>query len=150
MRHLTLPAAFLLALTASGEGAGAQESPILVPVTTIYPGDLVRSAMLRTDHAHAGEPRGVVVSGDEIIGKAARRTLLAGRPIPLDAVEDPRAVINGGPVRLVYTSPGLAITAPGQALQAAGVGESIRVRNSDSGIVVVGTVAADGTVRVAR
>lgn len=150
MRRLTFPAAFLCALAGSGGRAVAQENRILVPVGTIYPGDIVRGAMLQTDYAHAAVSEGVVVSGAEIIGKAARRTLLAGRPIPLDAVEDPHTVINGGPVRLVYTSPGLTITAPGQALQAASVGESIRVRNSDSGIVVVGTVAADGTVRVAR
>jgi len=120
-----------------------------VPVATIYPGDIIRSSMLRNeqfeDHV---EP--FVGSAAELVGRVARRTLLAGRPVLQDAVEDPRAVQNGALVQMVYTQPGLMITATGQALQAGRVGDSIRVRNVESGIVVSGLVTAEGTVRVDR
>ena len=43
---------------------------------------------------------------------------------------------------------GLTITTYAAALQAGGVGDLIKVRNPESGIVVTGTVQPDGSVRV--
>ncbi len=40
------------------------------------------------------------------------------------------------------------ITAAGSPLQDAAVGELIRVRNIDTGVIVSGTVMADGTIHV--
>jgi flagellar basal body P-ring formation protein FlgA len=130
-------------------GALAEERSLPVPRMTIYPGDLIRDTMLRSDTFDVGgEP--YVFAASDIVGRVARRTLLAGRPILVDAVEDPRAVSNGALVQMIYTQPGLEITASGQALQAGRVGDSIRVRNVESGLVVSGLVTADGTVRVDR
>jgi flagella basal body P-ring formation protein FlgA len=40
------------------------------------------------------------------------------------------------------------ITAQGVALQNGGLGEIVRARNLDSGIIISGTVMQDGTLRV--
>jgi flagellar basal body P-ring formation protein FlgA len=130
-------------------GAVAEERSLPVPRMTIYPGDLIRETMLRSEPFDiGGEP--YVASASDIVGRVARRTLLAGRPILVDAVEDPRAVANGALVQMIYAQPGIEITASGQALQAGRVGDSIRVRNVESGLVVSGLVTAEGTVRVDR
>ena len=44
----------------------------------------------------------------------------------------------------------MIIVAYGSALQAGGVGDLIRVRNQDSGLVVSGRVQADGSIRVSE
>ena len=147
-RALALTAAVCTIFCIAGP-ACAQQTMLVVPVATIYPGDTVRDALVRMEE-FGGDQAGFVASKADIIGRIARRTLLAGHAIPQEAVEDPRAVLNGAPVLLVYRRPGLTITASGQALQSARVGDAIRVRNSESGIVVVGTVELDGTIKVAN
>ncbi len=49
-------------------------------------------------------------------------------------------------MRIVFTNGPLTITAGGAPLQNAAVGDLIRVRNTDSGIIVSGTVMEDGTI----
>lgn len=90
----------------------------------------------------------VMENRQSIVGKVARRTLLPGSPIPLNAIMDPKTVANGAKVKIVYEDSGLNITAYGAALQAGGVGEVISVRNLDSGLIVSGTVQPDGSIRV--
>jgi flagella basal body P-ring formation protein FlgA len=83
-----------------------------------------------------------------VIGKMARRTLLPGTAIPLAGVDVPRLVVNGAQVDLVYIDGGLSISAVGMALQDGAAGDSVKVRNDDSGVTVTGVVQPDGAVRV--
>ena len=84
----------------------------------------------------------------EVVGKAARLTLLPGRPIPLRGIVNPRVVVNGAEVKLVYIDGGLSIMTTGAALQDGTIGEMVKVRNTDSGVTILGRVMPDGTVRV--
>ena len=142
---LIVPLATILATTAP---ASAQSTTIVTPIATIYPGDTISASMLH-ETSEAGASDAICCLG-AAVGRIAKRTLLAGRPIFSDQLEDPPAIRNGATVKLVYTQPGFSITAAGQALSAGRVGDAVRVRNSDSGIVVSGTVAPDGMVRVDR
>jgi flagella basal body P-ring formation protein FlgA len=91
---------------------------------------------------------GVIDSRKMLVGKLARRTLLPGVPIPLNAVGEPNAISNGSRVRVVFDQEGLEIETYAIALQAGSVGEVISVRNPDSGVTISGIVQSDGTVRV--
>ena len=51
-------------------------------------------------------------------------------------------------MKLVYSEGGLLIMTEGAALQDGGVGDIVRVRNSDSGVTVTGAVQPDGSVKV--
>jgi flagella basal body P-ring formation protein FlgA len=84
----------------------------------------------------------------QILGKVARRTLLPGQAIPLNAVRDPDVVRSGKTVSIVFAVGELVITGRGLALQAGVVGDVISIQNSDSSVIVRGTVQADGTVRL--
>ena len=128
----------------------AQRRTIPVAAATIYPGETIRDSMLRDAEMRDDDAVEALPSRAEIIGRLARRTLLAGRPIFPDYVAEPRAVQNGATVQLVYTEPGVVITATGQALQPGQIGEVIRVRNMESGLVVSGAIGRDGSVRIAR
>ncbi|HEY8163083.1 MAG TPA: flagellar basal body P-ring formation chaperone FlgA [Methylocystis sp.] len=119
---------------------------------TIYPGDRIDESMLEDVEVSldSTSQKGVIESRNELVGKVARRTLLPGQAIPSIAVENPRLVKIGSQVKIMFSEDGLVITALGMALQAGSVGDLVRVRNQDSGLMVNGVVQSDGTIRVSE
>jgi flagellar basal body P-ring formation protein FlgA len=83
-----------------------------------------------------------------LLGRMARRTLLPGQPIPVNAVEDPWTVARGAAVKIVVEDNGLSIVAYGSALQSGAAGSLIPVRNVDTGVIIKGIVEPDGSVKV--
>ncbi|WP_281024045.1 flagellar basal body P-ring formation chaperone FlgA [Microvirga flavescens] len=140
----------VLAAVAGAQAAVAQERMLPVPTITIYPGDEIRAGMLRERSFPLGyQPRGAVIDTPlAVVGKTARRTLLPGEAIPVNAVDDPKIVSRGVPTQIVFEEGGLSITAMGSPLQSGGLGEQIRVRNTDTGRIILGTVQADGRIRI--
>jgi len=150
---------FLLrALTVTGSlcaglmfpGAAFAEKPMaVIPTQTIYPGEVIDRNRLEvvevTNPALAGD---YATSTEQVTGKVTSRTLLQGRVILVSALREPYAVERGKAVRIVFTNGPLTITAGGAPLENAAVGDLIRVRNTDSGIIVSGTVMDDGTIHV--
>jgi flagella basal body P-ring formation protein FlgA len=135
-----------LALASS---ALAQEAGLPTPRGIIYPGDIIYDNMLAEQPADKADGPGPFVrTRAGLIGKMARRTLLPGVAVPDAAIDNQRLVVNGGDVELVYSQGGLTIVAAGSALQDGAAGDVIKVRNSDSGVTVTGTIQSDGTVRV--
>ncbi len=134
----------------AGSGVAAAETVTLpVPSLTIYPGGEIDAGQLSTRSFDQQQvASGYIDSSSALIGKIARRTLLPGYPIPINAVHDPALVTRGMPVELVFAQGRLVITAYASPLQDGSEGDLIRVRNEDSGAIVVGIVQADGTVRV--
>jgi flagellar basal body P-ring formation protein FlgA len=128
--------------------SAAREWP--VPRNTLYPGQIIDAGGLsrRSFLVDEAVPAGVHQSDTTLIGKVARRTLMAGQPIPQGAVKDPDIIIQGRPYSLVYRSEGLVITGIGIPLQSGGVGDMIAVRNPDTGLIVKGRVLPDRTLAV--
>jgi flagellar basal body P-ring formation protein FlgA len=138
------------ALLACAPARAAQNNVLPVPSVTIYPGDTLKAAFL-VDRDFSADPPvqgSVIDSRADLIGKVARRTLLPGVPIPLNAVNEPNAVANGAKVRVIFEQDGLVIETYAAALQSGAVGQVISVRNLDSGLTIAGTIQADGSVRV--
>lgn len=107
--------------------------------TVIAPGDVVLVAADIPD---------ALASIEEAIGREARVTLYAGRPIRPEDLGTPTLVQRNQKVVLVFQAGGLSIRLEGRALERGGQGDLIRVMNMSSRQTVNGTVAADGTVRV--
>ncbi len=137
-------------LAAFSNSASAEELRLPVPVATIYPRDIITDAIIeeRATPQRLIPSRQIITQRSVLVGKIARQTLLPGLPIPVEAVEAPKLVVNGGSVRIVFQNDGISIFTFGQALQNGGLGEMVRVRNSDSGVIVMGLVQQDGSVRV--
>lgn len=133
-----------------GTPRASELNALPVPTITIYPGDVIKDGWLvDRDTAVTSPARGnFVASRDVVVGKIARRTLLPGAPIPLNAVSDPKIVSNGAKVRIVFEEGGLTIVTYGAALQDGGVGELISVRNLETGITISGIVQSDGSIRL--
>jgi flagellar basal body P-ring formation protein FlgA len=132
-------------------GAMAEEPLRLpVPVTTIYPGDLIKDEML-IDRAFAPNmPGAAAFVGDRltVVGRTARRTLLPGQLIPNNAVEDQKIVNRGSVVKVVIEDGSLSIVTYGSSLQSGGPGALIQLRNLDTGVTIRGVVQPDGSVRI--
>ncbi|AWM23617.1 flagellar basal body P-ring biosynthesis protein FlgA [Sinorhizobium fredii USDA 205] len=145
----SLALAAVAAALLSPAAASAQQPTAVIPKQTIYPGETIEASMLEVvDVTNPDLADGYVGSLAEVEGKVTKRTLLPGRVILASALRDRYAVERGSTVRLIFNNGGLTITAAGSPLQDAAVGELIRARNVDSGVIVSGTVMADGTVHV--
>jgi flagella basal body P-ring formation protein FlgA len=129
----------------------AAELELPVPRVTIYPGDAISDEQLtqRAFIAHTVARSTVHETREGLIGKVARRTLLPGQPIPVNGIRDPYVVTQGKTAVVVFEAGGLTITTNAMALQNGGIGDVVSLKNVDSGIIIKGTVAPDGTVRLA-
>lgn len=130
--------------------AVADSVSFVVPGTVIYPGQEIGGHGLLEKNFIIASDAAVqyVLSPDQVIGKVSKRTLLPGKPILMSALVEPSLVKRGVPVELIFTSGGLTITAMGTPLETGAVGDFVKVRNMDSGLIVSGTVMADGKIRV--
>ena len=142
--------ALSVASAAVAQEADDEAATAPVPRMVIYPGDVIRDDMLMDVPVRdiQGAVESMVRARSGVVGKMARRTLLPGRAIMPIALNNPRAVINGAEVRLVYIDGGLTIVTSASALQDGAVGDMIKVRNVDSGLTVSGIIQPDGSVRV--
>jgi flagellar basal body P-ring formation protein FlgA len=151
MKHLCHIALAATIIAAASPGRARAEARILpVPAVTIYPGDTINESMLkdRTFPENYRYRTAVVESPRVLAGKTARRTLLPGEPIPMNAVDDPKLVTRGAQAQILFEEGGLSITGTGIPLQSGTLGETIQVRNVDSGRIITGRVQPDGRVRI--
>jgi flagella basal body P-ring formation protein FlgA len=96
----------------------------------------------------AGLPGGVVGVIAEAVGKETRAALPAGAPVTLAAVASPLLVRRGDLVTVVVETPGMRLSAVGEALEPGAAGAEIRVRNRKSQQELAGQVVERGTVLV--
>jgi len=146
-RYLATPALLVLSVVAI---ARAEDRTIPTPKQVIYPGDVIGEGMLvDTSVYDLPAAEGAIIDRRAaVVGKIATRTLLPGHAIATFAIANPRAVANGAQVKLVYTDGGLSIVTSALALESGAVGDTIKVRNSDSGLTISGVVQADGSVSI--
>ena len=140
---------FVLLFSGAIHTATADMGFAVVPTSTIYPGEEITAN--RIEEVEVTNPKltgGYAQRAGEVVGLVTKRTLVAGRTIQLSSLREPFAVQRGTNVRITFTLGNLAISASGAPMQDASVGDVIRVRNLDSGIIVSGTVMQDGTIHV--
>lgn len=154
MHHIRILAAIMLAHAASIPPAAAQDGhgirQLPVPVAAIAAGDIIRADDL-TQRKFKTTPRslsGIAMTADEIAGKEARRSLRAGRPIPLSAIMTPLAVRRGERVTAFYEDAGLSISTELLALEDGSTGDIISLRNISTGLVVRAEVLEGGRLAV--
>ncbi|MDE3175873.1 MAG: flagellar basal body P-ring formation protein FlgA [Pseudomonadota bacterium] len=145
-RLLLLACGVALALASP---ATATEMRAPSPKAIIYPGEIITEDRLE-DSPLAPPTYGgpVALAPEDVLGMMATRTLLPGRSIPMSALSPPRVVRAGAPVKMLYIDGALTIVTAGSALQDGAVGQTVKVRNDDSGVTVSGRVRGDGSVMV--
>ncbi|MET0747452.1 MAG: flagellar basal body P-ring formation chaperone FlgA [Rhizobium sp.] len=145
----SLACGLLSAPCAMADDVAVNMGKAVIPTEAIYPGDVISSGQL--EEVQVTNPN---LTGDyaksiqDVVGRVSKRTLLAGRTIAISALRQPFAVTRGSNVRLVMSMGDMMITAAGTPLDDGSIGDIIRARNMDSGIIVNGTVLENGTIRV--
>jgi flagellar basal body P-ring formation protein FlgA len=135
---------------AAAAPALAETRVLQVLSVTLYPGDALSPALL-AERSFTGSAKvltGYVERAGDVQGKFARRTLVAGRPIPLAAIRNADAVFEGQPVQATYRSGGLSITTTLLPLESGAAGDEIKARNPDSGLTVTAIAQPDGTLLI--
>lgn len=124
---------------------------MFVPRVAIYPGDLISEPMLLEVRVAAGQKQSASNYGvrkADLVGKVARRTLLAGQFIPASALKDQAVVIQGRTYDIFYRAGLLTVRGTAVPLQSGAAGDSVNVRNPDTGMVVKAIVQPSGTLQV--
>ncbi|MGE5537914.1 MAG: flagellar basal body P-ring formation chaperone FlgA [Gemmatimonas sp.] len=93
--------------------------------------------------------RNVILDPAKIVGMEAKHPLPADQPLRTGDVRAPLLVTKGTLVTMVVQSPSMTLTAKGRAMDSGALGESVKIQNTQSKIVVEGEVISPGTVRVA-
>ncbi len=149
LRRAALAAPAVLAGLLAADAALADARTAVVPKRIIYPGEEIDASQLEeVEVTNPNIVKGYADTISAVSGMVTKRTLLPGRVILVSALRQPFAVSRGTTVQLVFDDGTLVLRAAGTPLQDAAVGELVRVRNKDSGVIVSGTVMADGTVHV--
>jgi flagellar basal body P-ring formation protein FlgA len=145
MRALALP--LLAALLMVPDRAPAGDPGTLVAARPVRAASLIGPADVTI---LPGATPGTLADPAEAVGLEARVMLYPGRPIRPGDVGPPALVERNARVTLRFARGTLEIATEGRALDRAGAGETVRVMNLDSRIVVTGIVAGPGLVEVAR
>lgn len=84
----------------------------------------------------------------EAVGSIARRALSAGELLSHACIDEASFVRNGETVKLLVQSGGLRMSLMVRALQSGKIGDTVKVRNTDSDRVITAVVTGRGEVRI--
>ncbi len=147
MRKLLTAAIF--AFTALPAFAAAPDSNVrvVVPARDIPRGQTISES----DLTYAEVPgnalmAGVVTNYAAAKDMEARRLLHAGEAFRSDDVRHPIVVTKGQTVTMLFSAPGVELTAMGRAMGEGGIGDTVMVQNPASFRMINGMITAPGTV----
>jgi flagella basal body P-ring formation protein FlgA len=131
---------------------GRVDNTVELPVATAR---LLAGSVLRADDVHMARVHTAMIHGetvhrpDDAVGLQVKRPIAAGQPLALAELMRPSMVQKGATVLMMLDSPGITLTAQGQAMESGAVNERIRVLNPASHAVVEAEVTGPDRVRVA-
>lgn len=126
----------------------ARPEAVAVLGRTIQRGETIQAEDVVWIDTPANAPRDALADPEALIGKTAKRVLLANMPLrALDVMETP-SVRRNEPVTLIYEADGLKLSVRGRALGDAAIGANVKVLNPQSNKVLEAIVDGPGTARV--
>ena len=123
--------------------------PAVVAAERLAPGAVLSAQDLEVqpEVELTSEPPGHAREPDELLGRTLSRAAAAGQPLRPEMTRQTAVVRPGEAVRLQIVGKGFRIDASGQAMQAAGEGQAVRVR-TEMGKVLTGTAREGRIVEV--
>lgn len=148
-----LPWAIVVRTTATG-GEGAPDAAEEVPVQrsavvlkhSVRKGEVLTPEGLAVHDFERALAPGTYADPAELVGRRMAQSLGAGVPIRARHLERSWAVAEGAPVVIEMTLGGVTVSTTGEALENGQIGDSVSVKNLQSGKVVRGFVSAEKTV----
>jgi flagella basal body P-ring formation protein FlgA len=130
---------------------GRVDELVEVPVATAR---LPAGAVLQQEDVHMARVRAAVANHAvarqlaDAIGMQLRHQVAAGQPLALADLSRPEMVRRGAEVMMLLDSPGIVLTAHGQAMDSGAIGERIHVMNPVSHALIEAEVIGANRVRV--
>lgn len=133
----------------SGRAYGVVQAPILN--RRVNPGDVITVSDVDWIEVRADQLGSDVAATDaQLVGMTPKRGVPLQSPVRLRDVQTPRVVAKGAIVTITYQTDRISLTAQGRSLEEGGVGDVIRVTNTQSNRIVQVTVAGPNLVAVAK
>ena len=137
------------AVRARVTGRAVRVSSIPVPTRRIDKGEVIGETDVEWVGVASDRINGQTITDIvALVGMSPRKALKAGAPVRAAEVRAPLVVEKGNPVTMVFKTPSMVLTAGGRSLDEGAVGETIRVRNDNSQLIVDAIIAAPGVVNV--
>jgi flagella basal body P-ring formation protein FlgA len=133
------------------EVLGRYESFVEVPVTSrfIKTGEIILASDITSVKTKINRVRGHYISNEEdIIGMQAKKHLSAGIVIKANELTRPAVIKMNDPVNITYSANNIQLKTSGIALGVGAVGDMIKVKNEDTGTVLLGQIVNKNTVQV--
>lgn len=125
--------------------SGQARADVIVAQHTIRPKTLITEADLLLRPV---DVLGALSDPADVVGKEARISLYAGRPIRASDLREPAVIDRNQVAKLSYQRGALMIQTDARALDRASVGEVIQVMNLSSKTTLYARVLPDGTLVV--
>lgn len=133
----------------SGRAYGVVHAPVLN--RRIAPGDAITAADISWQEVRADQLGGDVAAAEsQIVGMTPKRGVPVQTPVRMRDLQTPRVVAKGALVTVTFQTPRISLTAQGKSLEEGGVGDVIRIVNTQSNRIVQATVAGPNLVAVAK
>jgi flagella basal body P-ring formation protein FlgA len=147
MLSVSAPGMATLHARLSGQVAAMTQAAVLTH--HLRPGTILAAADLQEVRVRVSQLRGnAPLTLDAATGQALRHDMASGQPLTGSDVARPVLVARNGTVRMRLDAGGIQLQAQGIALEAGGLGETIKVQNPSSRAVVLAEVTSAGEVRV--
>jgi flagella basal body P-ring formation protein FlgA len=131
--------------------SGKYISFVKVPIAARYIklGDVLQASDLSFIKMNLKDlPNDLTTRESEVIGMQAKQYIPAGTAIKTSDLVSPLVIKNNDPVNIVYSSGTIDLKTVGTAVGSGAIGDMIKVKNSTSGIVVLGQIINKNTVQV--
>ncbi len=120
-----------------------------VPVTILRPGESITADDIKWMPVRARNVRDTIVTSvDDVLDMEPRRALRQDTPIRRSDLRQPLDVAKGHVVTMVYKTANMSLSATGISQQNGTTGDIIRVRNSQTKLVIDARVTGPDTVAV--
>jgi len=133
---------------ATAPAALARPEAVAVLGRTVQRGEAINAEDVVWIDTPSNAPRDALADPEALIGKTAKRVLLANTPLRAMDVMDTPSVRRNEPVTLIYEAEGLKLSVRGKAMGDAAIGASVKVLNPQSNKVLEAIVDGPGTARV--
>lgn len=138
-----------LRMPVSGRAYGIVRTPVLNRRVT--PGDAITAGDVDWLEVRADQTGSdIAFTESQLIGMTPRRGIALQTPVKVRDLQSPRVVAKGALVTVTFQNSRISLTTQARALEEGGVGDAIRVLNTQSNRTVHVTVAGPNLVTVAK
>lgn len=135
----------------SDELSGHYSSYVMAPVAARYIkyGDVIQQSDVSTIKVKVDSiTREYASELSEVVGMQAKMYIAAGKMFKVNEVASPNVIKNNDPVNITYSSGVINLKTVGIAMGNGAVGDMIRVKNSSSGVILLGQIVNKNTVKI--